>query len=241
MTGPLRFDVLTLFPSMVAGPLNESVIGRAIGRGDVALGVHDIRDATTDRHRTVDDTPYGGGAGMVLKVDVVADALDKVRRPESLVLLTSPSGRPFTQATARRLARESHLVFICGHYEGIDARIETLVDEQLSLGDFVMTSGEIAAVAFIDAIARLVPGVLGNEGSLDDESFGAGLLEHPHYTRPREWLDHSVPDVLLSGHHGKILAWRHAQAQARTAAMRPDLWQAWLERQGRVDEPPADD
>ncbi len=223
-----RFDVLTLHPDMVRVPLQCSVLGRAAERGDFALGVHDIREHATDRHRSVDDAPYGGGAGMVLKVDVVAAAIEAIRTPETHVILTSPRGRTFTQADARRLACLPHLLVVCGHYEGIDARIETLVDEEISLGDFIVTGGEIAAVAIVDAVARLLPGVLGNSASPEEESFSSGLLEYPQYTRPRTWREHEVPEVLLSGHHGKIDAWRLAQSKARTRDRRPDLWDRWL-------------
>ena len=227
-----RYDVLTLHPDMVRPMLSSSVLGRAVEAGIIEIGVHDIRDWATDRHRTVDDAPYGGGAGMVMKVDVVARALDAVRRPESRVLLTSPAGRPFDQATAVRLSREPHIVIVCGHYEGIDARIESLVDEEISLGDFVLTGGEIAAVAIVDAVARLVPGVLGNVESAQDESFTAGLLEYPQYTRPRRFRGLEVPEVLLSGHHARIEAWRRAQAEERTRARRPDLWARHVRARG---------
>jgi len=237
-----RFDVLTLHPEMVRVPLGVSVIGRAANRGDIAVHVHDMREHATNRHRTVDDAPYGGGAGMVLKVDIVAAAIEAVRTSESRVILTSPAGRPFTQADARRLSDQSHLVIVCGHYEGIDARIEGLVDEEISLGDFVVTGGEIAAVAIVDAVARLRPGVLGNSASPEEESFSAGLLEYPQYTRPREWRGEEVPEILLSGHHGKIEAWRLAQSKAKTRDRRPDLWKTWLaERDDGVDGDASDE
>lgn len=239
------FDVLTIHPDIVRACVHGSVLGRAVGRGLVDIGVHDIREVTTDRHRTVDDTPYGGGAGMVLKVDVVAAALARVRRPDSHVILTSPAGRTFSQADARRLATLPHVVLVCGHYEGIDARIEALVDEELSLGDFVLTGGEIAASAIVDATARLLPGVLGNAASAGEESFDDDLLEYPQFTRPLAWEGREVPDVLRSGDHGRIRAWRLAQAQARTAARRPDLWARHCARHGldptvvpEVDEDP---
>lgn len=235
---PARFDVLTLHPPMVRACLLSSVLGRAVERGLVHIGVHDIRDAATDRHRTVDDAPFGGGAGMVMRVDVVARALAGVRRPESHVVLTAPGGRRFDQGVAHELASRPHTILVCGHYEGIDARIESLVDEQLSLGDFVLTGGEIAAAAMVDAAARLLPGVLGNEASAGEESFGDGLLEYPHYTRPRVWEELAVPEVLTSGHHGGVAAWRLAQAKARTRERRPDLWAAWCERHGvQVGDP----
>lgn len=227
-----RFDVLTLHPEMVRPMLQSSVLGRGIDAGLIAIGVHDIRDQATDRHRTVDDTPYGGGAGMVMKVDVVARAIRALRGDGTHVILTSPAGHPFVQADAARLAGLAHVVVVCGHYEGIDARIEHLVDEQISLGDFVLTGGEIAACAIVDAAARLVPGVLGNEASPEEESFHNDLLEYPQYTRPRTFEDHEVPEVLLSGHHGKVAAWRLAQARARTAQRRPDLWARHCEAHG---------
>lgn len=227
-----RFDVLTLHPDMVRGCLHTSVLGRAIDRGVLHIGVHDIRDHATDRHRTADDTPYGGGAGMVMKVDIVAASLAAVRTAETHVVLTSPGGRRFAQADAQHLASKAHVVFLCGHYEGIDARIETLVDEALSIGDFVLTGGEIAAAAMVDATARLLPDVLGNAASPEDESFSNGLLEYPQYTRPRTWEGHDVPDVLLSGHHGRIASWRLARAKALTRARRPDLWEAWCADHG---------
>lgn len=234
-----RFDVLTLHPEMLRATLHTSVIGRAVAAGRAEIGVHDIRDVATDRHRTVDDTPYGGGAGMVMKVDVVARALAQVRRPESHVILTSPAGRTFTQPHARQLATRPHVIVVCGHYEGIDARIEGLVDELLSLGDFVLTGGEIAAAAFVDATVRLLPGVLGNEASAVDESFSVGLLEYPQFTRPKVWEGQEVPEILVSGHHGRVAAWRLAQAQARTRSARPDLWAAWCDANGRAPDAPV--
>lgn len=227
-----RYDVLTLHPEMVRAPLLGSILGRAAADGKIAVGIHDIRDWSENKHRTVDDTPYGGGAGMVMKVDVVARAVEGLRTPESRVLLTTPSGRPFQQADAVRLSALPHLIVVCGHYEGIDARIESIVDEEVSLGDFVLTGGEIAAVAIVDAVARLVPGVLGNEASAADESFGDGLLEYPQYTRPREWRGLEVPEVLLSGHHVRIDAWRREQAEARTKTRRPDLWARRVDGRG---------
>lgn len=226
----IRFDVLTLHPEIVRVPLASSIIGRACEAGLMGVGVHDIRDHAPGRHRQVDDAPYGGGAGMVMKVDIVADALDAVATPASYVVLTSPGGTPFTQRVAERLLQHEHLVIVTGHYEGIDARIELLVDEEISLGDFVLTGGEIAAVAIVDAVARLMPGVLGNEASAQDESFASDLLEYPQYTRPRVWRDHSVPEVLLSGNHGAVARWRKEQAELRTQARRPDLWERHLRR-----------
>ncbi len=219
-----RYDVLTLHPEMVRAPLMGSILGRAVEAGTITIGFHDIRAYSESKHKTVDDTPYGGGAGMVMRVDVVARAIEAIRTPETRVLLTSAAGRPFAQADAVRLSKLPHVLVVCGHYEGIDARIETLVDEEVSLGDFVLTGGEIVACAIIDATARLVPGVVGNPTSVSEESFEAGLLEYPHFTRPREWHGLEVPSVLLSGNHAKIAAWRREQAKERTRSRRPDLW-----------------
>ncbi|MEQ1567752.1 MAG: tRNA (guanosine(37)-N1)-methyltransferase TrmD [Myxococcota bacterium] len=218
-----RYDVLTVHPEMVLGPLTGSILGRAIAAGSIQVAAYDLRQHGLGRHRSVDDTPYGGGAGMVMRVDVVAAAIAAVRTAESHVVLMSAAGRRFDQAAAARLATLPHLVLVCGHYEGIDARVEALVDEELSIGDFVLTGGEIAACAVVDAVARLVPGVLHNADSPRDESFADGLLEYPQYTRPREFGGVEVPEVLLSGHHARIEAWRRAQAKERTQARRPDL------------------
>jgi tRNA (guanine37-N1)-methyltransferase len=233
-----RFDVLTLHPAMVRAPLGSSILGRAARDGRIDVRVHDIRGWSTNKHRTVDDTPYGGGAGMVMRVDVCAAAVAAVRQPEARVLLTSPAGRPFTQADAMRLRAYPQLVLLCGHYEGIDARIEGVVDELVSLGDFVMTGGEIAAIAIVDAVARLAPGVLGNAQSSQDESFSAGLLEYPQYTRPPEWEGLAVPDVLLSGNHGRIAAWRAEEARRRTERLRPEVYAAWVAAQPPMVAPP---
>ena len=225
---PWRATVVTILPDMFPGPLGQSLSGKGLDTGLWTLETVDIRDFARDKHRSVDDTPAGGGAGMVMRVDVVAAALEEVVTPGCRTLLMTPTGAPFTQATARRLAgEEAHLVLLAGHYEGIDARIETLIDEQISLGDFVLTGGEIAACAVVDAVARLLPGVLGNDDSAADESFSEGLLEYPHYTRPAAWRGLEVPDVLRSGHHARIEAWRHEQALARTRIRRPDLFSAW--------------
>ncbi len=218
-----RFDVLTLHPEMVRGPLLGSILGRAVADGKIAIHVHNIRDWAEGKHQVADDHPFGGGAGMVMKVDVVARALEAVRG-QGRVLLTSPAGKPFSQNDAIRLSREKHVIVLCGHYEGIDARVETLVDEEVTLGDIVLTGGEIAASAIVDAVARLIPGVLGNSESAGEESFGQGLLEYPQYTRPRVWRDLEVPEVLLSGHHDRIAKWRQQQAETRTQTRRPDLW-----------------
>lgn len=235
----MRFDVLTLHPDLVTGPLSSSILGRAIEQGLIEVGVHDIRDHGLGKHRTVDDTPYGGGAGMVMRVDVVVAAIESVRQSDSHVILLAAQGRRFVQAAARALSSRPHLVLVCGHYEGLDARVEAHVDEIVSIGDFVLTGGEIAACAVVDATARLVPGVLGNADSPLDESFSDGLLEYPQYTRPAEFRGAAVPDVLTSGHHARIAAWRHEQAVAVTETRRPDLYAAWSGR-GDVDDSQVD-
>jgi tRNA (guanine37-N1)-methyltransferase len=220
----MRFEIMTLFPDMCRGPMGHSILARAQASGLLEVGFHDIRDHGHGRHNQVDDSPYGGGSGMVLRVDVVDAALAAVRRPESRVLLMDPAGARFTQADAQRLASHSHLIFVCGHYEGVDDRVrEHLVDEVLSIGDYVLTGGELPALVMIDAISRMLPGVLGNPESLAVESFTDGLLEGPVYTRPQEWRGHAVPDVLRSGHHGRVAEWRQAQSEARTRKIRPDL------------------
>lgn len=220
----MRFDVLTLFPEMVEGPLRASIIGRALEAGHLELGVRDIRMHGLGRHRTVDDAPFGGGSGMVMRVDVLDAAISEVRRPDSHVVLLDPSGGRFDQRMAERFATLPHLVLVCGHYEGFDARVrEHLVDEAVSIGDYVLTGGEYAATAIVDAVARLLPNVLGNAFSAAEESFSSGLLEYPHYTRPRTYRGWEVPEILLSGDHGKVAAWRFEQARARTIALRPDI------------------
>ena len=224
----MRFDVLTLHPDMLRGPLTSSILGRGLEAGAFELGIHDIREHGLGRHRSVDDAPYGGGAGMVMRVDVVASALEAVASPTSHVVLTSPAGPRLDQAKAQSLSKREHLVIVCGHYEGIDARIETLVDEEISLGDFVLTGAELVACAIVDSVARLLPGVLGNDASAVEESFTRPLLEHPHYTRPASWRGHDVPEVLRNGHHARIEAWRQAQAEERTRTRRPDLWARWI-------------
>ncbi|MBI1363308.1 MAG: tRNA (guanosine(37)-N1)-methyltransferase TrmD [Proteobacteria bacterium] len=221
-----RVTILTLFPEMFPGPLGVSITGRALNEGKWALDVVNIRDSATDRHRTVDDTPYGGGAGMVMKADIVAAAIRKAKEanPKARVAFMAPAGRPFKQADAERLSREEGLILLCGHYEGIDQRVlDALVDEELSIGDYVLTGGEVPAMVITDAVVRQLGGVLGNAETLHEESFDDGLLEYPHYTRPEVWEGQRVPDVLLSGHHGNIAKWRLEQARARTAERRPDL------------------
>ena len=219
----MKVDILTLHPELVRSPLEHSILSRAQRSGLLEAGVHDIREHGLGKHRTADDTPYGGGAGMVMRVDVVHNALKAVATPDSHVVLMSAAGESFNQAMAQDLAQKKHLVLICGHYEGIDARIERYVDQQICIGDYVLTGGELAALVITDAVVRLVPGVLGNAASTVDESFSQPLLEYPQYTRPREYDGVEVPDVLLSGHHAAIDRWRNEQAVARTRAVRPDL------------------
>lgn len=238
---PFRFDVLTLFPGLFEGFLGESLIGKAVGEGRIAIGLHDWRPFAENKHGRVDDAPFGGGAGMVLAPGPVVRMLEQVddrdARPEGAAaprrVLLSPAGRPFDQVAAQRFASGSGLVLLCGRYEGFDARVEDEVDELLSLGDYVLNGGEVAAMVVIEAVARLLPGVIGNAASLGEESHAAGLLEAPHYTRPREFRGREVPEILLSGDHGKVAAWRHEQALRRTAERRPELHAAWLR-----DHPP---
>jgi tRNA (guanine37-N1)-methyltransferase len=221
----MRVDVITLFPEVVTVPLGASIVGRAQERGALTLGVHDLRAQGLGKYRQVDDEPYGGGPGMVLRPEPIAAVLEPLRTQESRVVLMTPQGKRFEQADAMRLSKAPHVIFLCGHYEGVDQRIvDACVDEELSIGDYVLTNGAIAAVVVIDAIARLLPGVLGDDESAVQESFGAsGMLDHPHYTRPAEWNGMKVPDILLSGDHGKIAQWRAAQALERTRKNRPDL------------------
>jgi tRNA (guanine37-N1)-methyltransferase len=224
---PLTIDVLTIFPEMVRGPMAQSIMGRAQEEKRVTLRVHDLRDWATGRHRQVDDEPYGGGQGMVMKPEPFFAAVETLRQPDTRVILMTPQGRPLVQQTAQRLATHSgHLIILCGHYEGIDHRvIEHLVHEEISIGDYVLTNGAIAAVILLDAVIRLLPGVLGDERSAVEESFAEPLLiEAPCYTRPVDYCGHKVPDILLSGHHAKIQQWKKAQSRHRTATNRPDLF-----------------
>lgn len=227
----MRIDVVSIFPEYLA-PLDLSLVGKARTSGLLDLRVHDLRDWTTDRHRTVDDTPFGGGAGMVMRPDVWGTALDELLDEDAHLLVPTPSGAPFTQRTAEALAGESHLVLACGRYEGIDARVAEHYRSrgrvtEFSLGDYVLNGGEVAALVVVEAVARLLPGVVGNPESLVEESHGAaGLLEYPVYTKPPVWAGLEVPDVLLSGHHARIARWRRDTALERTAARRPDLVEA---------------
>ena len=221
----LTVEVLTLFPRMVKAPLEESILGKAQAKGILRVTVTDIRDFAEGKHRVTDDVPYGGGAGMVMKPEPLVAAIEAAKRrsPAARVVLASPQGRRFTQAIAQEYSKAESLILVCGRYEGVDERVLSFVDEELSLGDFVMTGGETAALAVIDAVARLLPGVLGNEQSAVSESFSEGLLEGPQYTRPPEFRGLKVPEVLLSGDHGRIAAWRREQALLRTKERRPDL------------------
>lgn len=224
-----KAHVLTLFPELFPGPLGHSITGRALGEGLWQCTATNIRDFATDKRKTVDDTPYGGGAGMVMRADVVADAIEhaKAQTPNAPVVFMTPTGKPFDQAMANRWAKGEGVILLCGHYEGIDQRVlDALVDEEVSIGDYVLTGGEIAVYPVLDATIRQLPGVLGNDETLAEESFSPaleGLLEYPHYTRPEEWRGQGVPDVLKSGHHAKIDAWRKEQAEKRTKERRPDL------------------
>jgi tRNA (guanine37-N1)-methyltransferase len=218
----LEIDVVTLFPEVFPGPLATSIPGRALERGLAQLTAHDLRTWGIGRHRSVDDYPYGGGPGMILRPEPVAGALDALRRPESMVILLDPGGEPFRQARAQDLSGRSHLVIVCPRYEGVDDRIRGLVDLELSIGDYVLSGGEVPALIVIDAVLRLLPGAI-DEASTLDESFSHGLLEYPQYTRPATFRGDAVPDVLLSGDHGAVDRWRQEQALDRTRRGRPDL------------------
>ena len=223
----MRFDIVTIFPRMIGAGVAEGVINRGIEQGLLDIAVHDLRDYTTDRHRSVDDVPYGGGPGMVMKPEPLVKAVEDIRArrgtPDAVVLLT-PQGRRFTQREAERLSGLSHVVLLCGRYEGMDERVRELVaTEELSIGDYVLSGGELAALVIVDAVSRLVSGVVGDEQSVEEDSFSRGLLDYPHYTRPAEFGGLKVPDVLLSGHHAEVRRWRKKQALARTLARRPEL------------------
>jgi tRNA (guanine37-N1)-methyltransferase len=225
---PWRARVLTLFPAMFPGPLGHSLAGKALEQALWRLDAVDIRDYASDRHRTVDDTPFGGGPGMVMRPDVVAAAIDANLVPEAPVIYLSPRGTPLTQARVRALADGPGALLLCGRFEGLDQRVlEARPIEEVSLGDFVLSGGEPAAIALLDAVVRLLPGVLGAAESLAEESFATGLLEYPHYTRPQVWDGRAVPEVLLSGHHAEIARWRRRRAEEITRARRADLWAAY--------------
>jgi tRNA (guanine37-N1)-methyltransferase len=220
----VKIDIVTLFPGMVGPPLAESIVGRARSRGLVDIAVHNLREFAAGRHQVTDEPPFGGGGGMVLKVEPMAAAIESLRSPQSRVILLDPGGRRFSQSIARELARRSHLVLVCGRYEGVDGRVsEHLVEEELSIGDYVLSGGEFAALVVTEAVVRLVPGVLGDEAASDCDSFARGLLEHPHYTRPEVFRDWRVPSVLLSGDHAKIARWRRIMSVWRTWQRRPEL------------------
>jgi tRNA (guanine37-N1)-methyltransferase len=233
----MRIDILTLFPEICRAPLSESMMKRAQENGVLDLHIHNLRDWTTDKHHVVDDAPFGGGQGMVMKAEPVFAAVEDLKKTSNAqrptfnielqrpkVILMSPAGRKFDQGVAAEFSSEAHLIIVCGHYEGVDHRVvEHLVDEEISIGDYVLTNGAIAAVVFVDAVVRLLPGVLGDEQSAADDSFSAGLLESPQYTRPSEFRGWKVPDILLSGDHGEIAKWRKEQGRQRTQKNRPDL------------------
>ncbi|MEI6207658.1 MAG: tRNA (guanosine(37)-N1)-methyltransferase TrmD [Desulfuromonadales bacterium] len=223
----MKFDILTLFPGMFVGPFDESIINRAKDKQLIDISLHNIRDWAIDRHKTVDDVPYGGGAGMLMKVEPLSACICAVKalRPDSTVVLTSPQGRRLTHQLASELSEKNGLIIICGRYEGIDERIRTLyVEDDISLGDFVLSGGEIAAMAIVDAVTRLIPGVLGSSESAETDSFGDGLLEYPHYTRPPEFKGIAVPPTLLSGNHELIRKWRRRESLRKTGTLRPDLF-----------------
>jgi len=221
------FDILTLFPGMFAAPLRESILGKAVERGLIQTRVHNIRDFAHDKHQVTDDRPFGGGDGMVMKPEPIVEALEFLGNigPPPRIILLSPQGRLFNQRIARSLTQASRLILICGRYEGVDERVaEYFTDDQISIGDYVLTGGELAAMILVDAVSRLIPGVLGNCASTEEESFTKPLLEYPQYTRPQEFRGHRVPDILLSGHHEAINRWRRGQALLRTRQRRPDLF-----------------
>ncbi len=217
----MKFSLLTLFPALLEPWRQEAIIGKAIAKGLLEVDILDIRSVTTDKHRTVDDTPYGGGAGMVLRVDVIAKALERVQADE--IILLSPAGARFDQKMAEELSTKKHLALLCGRYEGFDSRVEGLVTREVSLGDFVMMGGEAAAVCLLEAVARLLPGVLGDQASHQEDSFSSGILDYPEYTRPLEWQGRAVPEILRGGNHAAIARWRRLEALRRTLQRRPDL------------------
>lgn len=233
----MKYTILTLFPDLVRPWTEESILQKAIQKGLIEVDIRDIRAYTEDKHKTVDDTPYGGGAGMVIRVDVVVRAIEAAAPADEVILLT-PAGQPLTQRLVEELAGKSHLVLVCGRYEGIDARVERFVTREISIGDYVLMGGELGALVILEATARLIPGVIKEAESHQQDSFSTGLLDHPHYTRPPVFRGLAVPEILTSGHHAKIAEWRRQQALKRTKARRPDLLEqaeltpkdwAWLE------------
>ena len=228
----MHIDVLTLFPEIFPGPLGTSVVGRAAERGLATVGTVDVRKFASDARGTVDEKPYGGGPGMLMMVEPLTLALESVRRPDSVVVMTTPRGDVFDESMARELSQVSHLILVAGHYEGVDERfLRQSVDREVSLGDYVLSNGNLAAMVIADAVIRLLPGVLGDDASSSEESHSEGLLEYPQYTRPEEFRSMRVPEVLLSGDHGKIADWRRAEAERLTRERRPDLWEKYLQRQ----------
>ena len=219
------FEILTLFPEFFTSPLKQSVVGKAIAKGIIQVTAHNLRDYTLDKHKTTDDSPYGGGHGMVMKVEPMVRAMEALKsgRPDAAVVMTTPQGERFTQKTAAEFSALPAIIIVCGRYEGYDERIRAFADREVSVGDYVLSGGEIPALAVIDAVARLVPGVLGEPGSSESDSFSAGLLEYPQYTRPEEFRGMTVPEVLLSGNHASIEKWRRREALKRTFLKRPDL------------------
>ena len=224
MMKPLHVDLLTLFPGICTGPMTQSMMKRAQEKEFFTFKAHDIREWTTDKHRMTDDAPYGGGEGMVMKPEPIFAAVGELRRSESRVILMTPSGQPFSQRYAAQLAKQQHLIILCGHYEGIDQRvIDHLVDDEISIGDYVLTNGALAAMVVVDAVARLIPGVLGNDQSAAQDSFSHGLLEFPQYTRPADFRGWKIPEILLSGNHAAIAEWRKERSLEKTQRVRPDL------------------
>jgi tRNA (guanine37-N1)-methyltransferase len=232
------FDILTLFPGMFAAPLGESILGKASSRGLIQIRLYNIRDYAVDKHQVTDDRPFGGGEGMIMKPEPILKAIDQLKgeAPEPRVILLSPQGRLFNQEMAWRLSRFQRLILICGRYEGVDERVALhAADDEISIGDFVLTGGELAAMIVIDAVTRLIPGVVGNAASIESETFAEPVLEHPQYTRPREWRGYRIPEVLLSGNHQAIWEWRRGQALLRTKLRRPDLFARLQLSQGDLE------
>ncbi len=227
-----RFDIITIFPGMFESPLNESILKRARDEGLLEITLHDLRDYTLDKHRRVDDCPFGGGVGLVMNVEPIVRAIEAVRenRPGARTILLSPGGQSFDQKMAWELSEEENLIFDCGRYEGVDERVLNFVDSAVSIGDYVMAGGEVPAMVIVEAVSRLIPGVVGDESSIIEESFEGNRLEHPQYTKPREFRGLKVPEVLLSGHHRKIQDWQRKEALKKTAAIRPDLLEKETER-----------
>ncbi|GJL79518.1 MAG: tRNA (guanine-N(1)-)-methyltransferase [Nitrospinaceae bacterium] len=222
----LRFDIITIFPEMFESPFNESILKRARDQGLLDLRIHNLRDYSLNKHKKVDDYPFGGGVGLVMNVEPISRAIEEIKKTnsDSRTILMSPSGAPFTQEKARELSAGQNLILVCGRYEGVDERVRLhYVDEEISIGDYVLSGGEIPAMAVVDAVARLVPGVLGDENSVVEESFSEALLEYPQYTRPRDFQGHQVPEVLVSGNHKEIRDWQRKEALKKTAEVRPDL------------------